>query len=118
MKKVMQRLAGAAIISATTLSSVYAEDGGGRILGYIPYTSGGKEVLIVRTENLTGSRPGCNSSARFAISSANVNFKSTQSAIMAAMASGARVYIRGQGTCSAWGNAEDFSYVCIGDISC
>lgn len=117
MKRVMQGLVSAAI-AAMTYMPVHAEDGSGRILGYIPYASGGKEVLIVRAENLSGSRPGCNSSARFAISSANVNFKSTQSAIMAAMASGARVYIRGQGTCSAWGNAEDFSYVCIGDISC
>lgn len=104
--------------AASASFPAHAEVGSGRIVGYIPYASGGKEVLIVRVENTSGTRPSCNSTSRFAISSDSLNFKATQSAVMAAYAAGTRVYLSGKGTCSAWSNSEDFGYICVGDISC
>lgn len=113
--KIIRLLIALPFLATTTTN---AENGSGRITGFIPYSSGGKEIFFVKTETVSGTHLACNNAGRFAISSDSPHFKSTQSAVMAAMATGARVDLRGGGSCSVWSNSEDLHYLCVGDIPC
>lgn len=105
----------ASMFSSVSLAS---GSGTGSILGYIPSTTGSaQEFFVVSTSAITGT-PSCNTSSRFALSSADPKYKSTLASVMAAFYSGAQVHIVGNGTCNVFSNAEDIAYICFGSIPC
>jgi hypothetical protein len=89
----------------------------GKVTGYIPYSTGGKELLFVKIEAHVDS-PTCNVTGRFTMSSSDLKYESTNAALLAAFMSGATVRAKGRNTCNNWSNSEDLSYVCLGSIPC
>ncbi len=93
-----------------------ADSQSGKIVGFVPYTKGGKEVFLFKFQgNNTG---GCNSSGRFAMDSTSLHFKATYAAILAAFNSQSDVFVAYSQSCNAWSNAWDVTYVCTGAINC
>lgn len=88
-----------------------------KVLGYIPYSQGSVEILIVN--HAASQTPiACNTTRRYAMSSTNPRFAATRAAIVAAYHGQTPVRIKGAGTCAVWDNAEDINYVCIGETPC
>lgn len=87
-----------------------------KITGFIPSHLQDKEVFIVKIEgNASG---GCNTTARFAIDSSQLHFKSVRAAIMTAFASQTPIIVAYTETCNMFPNAWDIAYVCVGPINC
>lgn len=87
-----------------------------KITGFIPSDFQGKELVLVQLEgNVSG---GCNTTARFAIDSSQLKFKSVRVAIMAAFLSQTSIVVAYTPTCNTFPNAWDLTYVCVGSIPC
>jgi hypothetical protein len=84
----------------------------GRVVGIMPLSSGTNELVIFRIENATAS--GCNTTARYAMSSANPKYKGTFATLLAAYHAGTQVRVWGAGTCATYGDSEDVSFICDG----
>ncbi len=89
----------------------------GKIVGYIPYSSGNEEIMFIKVENITGAA-SCNTTSRFTMRSNNPRYKATQAAALAAFMAGTTVKAKGLDSCNNWGNSEDLNYVCLGSIPC
>lgn len=113
--KLMKRL----LLAVLLLFSGFAygqQQQAAKIKGYIPYEAGGKELLILQLEgNVTG---GCNTTGRFAIDSAQLKFKATRAAIMAAFHSQTPITVFYYQTCNSYGNSWDIAWVCVGNLPC
>ena len=88
----------------------------GEVIGYLPYSSAGKEILVFKLSNNVSG--GCNSSARFAIDDTSLRYKNTVSAVMAAFHSKTTIKVDYLSTCNAWGNSADIAYICVGEVGC
>ncbi|NOI94298.1 hypothetical protein F0232_04810 [Vibrio sp. T3Y01] len=88
----------------------------GKVIGYIPYSVGDKEVIIFKIENNVSK--GCNVTGRFAMDSSSLRYKATLSSIMSAYHSKTPIRVNYLETCNSWGNTADANFVCIGDINC
>jgi hypothetical protein len=88
----------------------------GKITGYIPYESGGKQIFLFQVQGVAAA--GCNSTGRFALDSNALKFKATQAAVMAAFHSQSDVTVLYTQTCAAWSNSYDMSAVCVGTLAC
>lgn len=88
----------------------------GKITGYVPYSSGGKEIIIFKLENNVSS--ACNSTARFAMDNTLPRYKATLSAVIAAFHSQSTIKVNYLSSCNAWGNSADVNYICVGNINC
>jgi len=97
-------------------SVALAEKQSGVVKGYIPYSSGGKEILIFNTTNSVAI--GCNATARFAIDNTSLRYKATLSVVIAAFHSQKEIVVDYLPSCNVWGNAADIRYICIGEIAC
>jgi hypothetical protein len=108
----------AAALVATMLASTgaIAQSTTGKVTGYIPYANGNTQIFLFSVDsNLSG---GCNTTARYTITSASAQFKSVQAAVMAAFHSQTPVMVYYSSTCNGWGNSWDLNSVCIGTIPC
>jgi hypothetical protein len=86
------------------------------VSGYINYSSGGKQIFLVK---LVGGNSGaCNTTGRYAIDSSVLHFKGTQAAIMAAYHGQATISINYSTTCNTWINSWDMLYACVGNMPC
>ncbi len=94
-----------------------AGNGGGIVMGFIPGSLQGTAVFIFSTSTVSNS-PSCDTTQRFAISSADAKYKDTVAAVLEAHATGTSVNAVGLGTCTVLSNAEDLNYLCIGTIPC
>ncbi len=105
---------------ATLLSfNALAGTGTGKILGIIPYSYGGQELLFIKVEITSSNTPVCNFTQRLVMgSNNNLHFKATQAMALAAMLAGTNVIIKGTENCDVWDNSETFSSMCVGDIPC
>lgn len=108
----------AVILTCFISFSAFASTGTGKIVGLIPFVYGNEEILIIKVENTSPDTPDCNGTHRYAIKNSSVNFKTTQSVALAAFMAGTPVVIRGANNCDAWGNAETFTFLCLGAIPC
>src|SRR5262245_18795305 len=114
----MRRTIISALLVLISTTAVAAGTGTGRIVGYVPSTSGGRpEFVLVTTETISGTAP-CNTTGRFGLSSSDPKYKSVFASIVAAYHAGTEVHIFGLGTCDVFSNAEDISYICFGSIAC
>lgn len=111
----MKRIVVAFLLSIPFFS--FAGTGTGKVIGYIPFSSGSEEVFFIKVENLSNS-PDCNNSSRFTMKSSDPKFKATQAAVLAALMSGMEVRATGLGTCNHFSNSEDLQYICLGNIPC
>ncbi len=89
----------------------------GKITGYVPYSNGQKEVLLVKLENIDEVERGCNTTARFAMDSDSPKFKATQAAVIAAFHSQTEVKVKYSETCT-YAASWDISFICVGNINC
>ena len=105
----------AAFLLAPCLVSAGA--GTGKVLGYIPYSTGGQELFFIKMEQQLDI-PACNTSQRLTMPASDPRFKSTQAAVLAALMAGTPVVAKGKGTCNNFGNSEDLDYVCLGNTPC
>jgi hypothetical protein len=97
-------------------SNIFAAKQSGTITGFIPYSTGTKEILIFKLkDNISG---GCNTTGRFAIDSTSVRYKATLSAVIASYHAQTPIKVEYKQTCNSWGNSADISFICVGDISC
>ena len=103
---------------ATTAIAGSGGVGTGAVTGFIPgNVASGASVFVFQTSS-NQTLASCNSTQRFAMSSANPQYNSTVAAVMSAYASGAPVIAVGLGSCNVVSNAEDLNYVCVGTIPC
>ncbi|WP_020413340.1 hypothetical protein [Microbulbifer variabilis] len=104
------------ILGLLITQAVTAEFHTGEITGLIPYQNGTKEVLIIQMEgNPSG---GCNTTARFAMDSDKVWFKTAQSVLLAALHAQSQIKVNYTASCNSQSNAWDIQYLCAGKISC
>jgi hypothetical protein len=104
------------VISLIFSSAAFSARLSGTVEGYIPYSSGEKEILIFKLAN--SATGGCNTTQRFAIDSNDKKYKATLSAILAAFHSKTTVAVDYLPSCNAWGNSADIRYICVGNINC
>jgi hypothetical protein len=103
-----------ALIASPALAQTLSQTG--KLTGYIPSQANGKQIFVVQLQgNVTG---GCNSSARFAINSDSLSFKTTAAALMAAYHAQSDVTIFYSQSCTALGNAWDLGWACVGNVPC
>jgi hypothetical protein len=110
----MKKVLFATLCICTTLAVAQSQTA--KVSGYVPYDSGGRQILIFQLQgNVSG---GCNTTARFAIDSTSLRFKSTQAALMAAFHTQSNVTVAYSQTCSAWSNSWDIAHLCVGIVPC
>jgi hypothetical protein len=109
-----------AAIAISVCSAVYAATAHGRVLGFMPFSSGTTEMFFIKMEIIQNApqTPACNTTERFTMTSTNTRYKQTFAAILSAYHAESPVRVYGAGTCNNWSNAEDIAYICVGDISC
>jgi hypothetical protein len=88
----------------------------GHVTGYANVSSGSTPTLLIKID--TAEKVGCNTTGRFAISSADVRYKATLPSVIAAHATQAQVKISYDETCDLWSNAFNLNFVCVGDVAC
>lgn len=96
--------------------SAHGDSQSGKVIGFLPYTNSGKEVLLLKVQG--NNSGGCNSSGRYAIDNTSPHFKMTYAAILAAFHSQTDVFVAYSQSCNSWSNAWDVTYVCSGGINC
>jgi len=96
--------------------SSFAGDQYGKIVGYVPYHSGGVKHFAFKLEN--NIVEGCNTSGRFYIDESNLSYNEVVSSLIAAFHSKTDVKVNYSTTCNVWSNSYDANYVCIGGINC
>ncbi|MEJ7804943.1 MAG: hypothetical protein WKG03_03355 [Telluria sp.] len=87
-----------------------------KVVGYIPYDSGGKQFFFLSLQNNVSG--GCNTTGRFVIDSNQLKFKGVQAAVMAAFHSGTEINVQYNETCNTYVGSWDLAYVCVGNIAC
>ena len=87
----------------------------GRITGFVPYSSGDREILFFSLDNSVSE--GCNVSARFAIDNTSLIYKATLSAVIAAYHAQSSVKVNYLDSCNVWGNSADVKSVCFRTIN-
>lgn len=104
------------LLSLFFSSSVVSEVLSGRIVGFVPFSSGDKEVLLFKLDSSAPS--GCNVSGRFAMDNSSPRFKLTSSAVIAAFHSQSTVKVNYLSSCNVWSKTADVNFICVGDINC
>jgi hypothetical protein len=98
------------------VSSAQAATLVGHVTGYANVSNGSTPTLLVKID--TADKVGCNTTGRFAISSADVRYKATLPSVIAAHATQTQVKISYDETCDLWTNAYNLNFVCVGDAAC
>lgn len=108
----MKIISGILAVCCLLSAPAFGSEAMGRVVGIMPFSSGDAEILIFRIENATAS--GCNTTARYTITSDNKRYKGTFATILAAYHAGTSVRVWGAGTCNNYGDSEDVAFVCDG----
>jgi len=117
MKKLsLSFIAAMAAFIIAPLPANAAGTGTGLLVGYVSYSQNSVDYFFIKSTTMSGV-PGCNTSNRFVISSADPKFKTSVALVMSAYAAGYSVIALGSGTCTAWANAEDIAEFVIGTIN-
>ena len=93
-----------------------ADTQAGKIIGFMPWTSAGKEMFIFKIDN--NPVGGCNFTGRFAIDSTSPVYKTTVAVVVAAFHAQSDIVVGYTKSCTAWENSWDVSYFCTGSVSC
>lgn len=96
--------------------AVNADSHYGKIVGFLPYASGSREMIIFKMDNSPVS--GCNVTGRFAIDGTSPHYKATVAAIIAAFHAQTDVAVAYTQSCNVWSNSWDVNYVCTGSANC
>lgn len=96
--------------------SAHADSQLAKVVGFLPYTAAGKEVLLFKLQ--ANNYGGCNASGRYAIDSSSPHFKATYAAILSSFHAQNDVFVAYSQSCNSWSNAWDVAYVCVGSINC
>ena len=90
----------------------------GKVEGYLPYSSGTKEILIFKITNNDSLITGCNATGRFAIDDSSTRYKTTVAAVISSYHAKTPLTVDFSYTCNMWVNSFDVNYLCVGDINC
>lgn len=114
MQKIILTLVLSLSVSANAMA--FAERMTGKVKGYSPYHWSGNKVIIFHMENNPSG--GCNTTGRFALSSAHVNYDAFVAAIMAAYHANDTVAVLYNEACNMFPNAYDLYAFCVGEMVC